>query len=874
MLILKEYQQRTLDALTSYFRACLQFNSASQAFYAMTEAKYGQGIPYIPVKELSGLPYICLRLPTGGGKTLVATYSVSIAANELLHIEYPLVLWLTPSNVIREQTLQAIKDVHHPYRQALEANIGPITILDIAEALHIQPATLNTSTTIIISTMQAFRVEDIEGRKVYEPSGALMSHFANLASDKLVGIDLFDNGQPITSLANVLRLHRPIVIVDEAHNARTGLSFETLARFRPSCILEFTATPDTEINPSNILHTVSAAELKAEGMIKLPICLDTHQDWRSVISSAVSTRNQLEEISLQERATTGEYLRPIVLLQAQPHFQNKSSLTVDVVEDYLLKEQRIPNNQISRATGTERGLEGIDLFDPTCPIRYIITVQALREGWDCSFAYVLCTVAELHGQTAVEQILGRILRMPHAYLKTSPELNKAYAFATSTHFAETANALADALVQNGFEHQEVKDLIVSPPSRQENLPLFSYFPEALSSHIAPIPVLVNQAPNLQNLKEETVVKLNYDSQDNVLIIREKLTPDEIYSVKQCFSDAQTQKAIENACLIFTQPEGRTILSIPVLAIQQGDFFVQFEESHFLDRLWSLATKNPYLSEAEYSLQTPEGGQGEIDIDGTGHVRTSFIRQLHDQMASLAIDQGWTDTDLAVWLDRNISHIDIPQNQSIVFFTALVERLMADRGCSLAQLVKDRYRLKIATANKIQSYRLEIRQEAYQQYLLPNCSTPLVVKTDICFSYDTDPMNYPYPPNSLHPGHHAFQKHYYPVVGDFKPSGEEYECAQFLDSRLEVDTWVRNLERRPLHSFWLQTSTDKFYPDFVCRLNDGRYLVVEYKGEDRWSNDDSKEKRAIGQVWEERSEGNCLFIMPRGPDFGAIQAKCR
>ena len=134
------------------------------------------------------------------------------------------------------------------------------------------------------------------------------------------------------------------------------------------------------------------------------------------------------------------------------------------------------------------------------------------------------------------------------------------------------------------------------------------------------------------------------------------------------------------------------------------------------------------------------------------------------------------------------------------------------------------------------------------------------------------MNYPYPPNSLHPGQHSFQKHYYPVVGELKPTGEEYQCAQYLDSRSEVETWVRNLERRPKYSFWLQTSTDKFYPDFVCLLKDGRYLVVEYKGEDRWSNDDSKEKRQIGQIWEERSDGKCLFIMPKGPDFQSIRAK--
>ena len=873
MLQLKEYQQRTLEALTTYFQACLQFKSASQAFYAVTEEKYGQGIPYIPIKELPGLPYVCLRLPTGGGKTLVAAHSVAVAADELLYTSNPLVLWLTPSNAIREQTLNAFKDLQHPYRQALEVKIGPISILDITEALYLQPATLSTSSTIIVSTMQAFRVEDTEGRKVYEPSGALMSHFSNVTGEALVGVDVFENGQPVTSLANVLRLHRPVVIVDEAHNARTGLSFETLARFRPSCILEFTATPDTEKSPSNVLHTVSAAELKAEGMVKLPIRLETHQDWRSAISAAVSTRNQLEEIGIQERVATGEYLRPIVLLQAQPEYKAKESLTVDVVKEHLIQDLRIPENQVALATGTDKGLEGIDLFDHTCPIRYIITVYALREGWDCSFAYVLCSVAQMHGKTAVEQILGRILRLPKARIKKYPELNRAYAFATSSHFAESANALADALVQNGFERQEVKDLIVQPPPKQiDLLPLFAYKPDAQAEKMEPIFVSVEQAPNLENLVFETAVKVSYDAQSSTLTIREKLEPDEIYKLKQCFTDASTQQAVEAACQVAVKSSDKTGFSIPVLAIHQKDFLEQFEESHFLDRLWNLSSKSPFLSEAEYPSVSPEGEFGEIDIDRTGHLHTSFVRQIHDQMAFLAKDQDWSIAELAGWLDRNITHKDIPQNQSIVFFNALVERLIADRGLSLAQLVKDRYRLKQAATDKIQSYRQDVRLEAYQRFLLPDCPTPLVVSPDICFSYDSDPMNYPYPPNSLYPGQHSFQRHYYPVVGDLKPTGEEYQCAQFLDTRNELDVWVRNLEGRPKHSFWLQTSTDRFYPDFVCRLKDGRYLVLEYKGLDRWSNDDSKEKRAIGVLWEERSQGNCLFIMPKGPDFPAISAK--
>ncbi len=144
----------------------------------------------------------------------------------------------------------------------------------------------------------------------------------------------------------------------------------------------------------------------------------------------------------------------------------------------------------------------------------------------------------------------------------------------------------------------------------------------------------------------------------------------------------------------------------------------------------------------------------------------------------------------------------------------------------------------------------------------------LVTPQVCFLYHS--LDYPY--STIYVGAYKFKKHYYPKVGDLKATGEELECAQFMDSALEVKFWVRNLERRPSHSFWLQISTDKFYPDFVCLLKDGRYLVIEYKGENLWSNDDSKEKRDIGGLWEARSQGRCLFVMPNGKDFDAIKAR--
>ncbi len=801
---LKDYQRTSLDTLAEYLRECTRTNDPDTAFYALTREKFGQGIPYRPIRGMEGMPYVCMRVPTGGGKTVMACHAIGIATRELLHATRSLVLWLVPSNAIREQTIAALKDRKHFYRQALESSLGAITVLNTSEALYLSRPTLDTETVVIVSTLQAFRVEDTDGRKVYETNGALMDHFTGWIAEAAQGLEKLEGGEIVYSLANVLRLRSPIVIVDEAHNARTELSFETLARFRPACILEFTATPDTEHNPSNVLHSVSAAELKAEKMIKLPVVVHRRENWQELLTDAIAAREELEKAARLEQQETGEYIRPIMLIQAQPR-RGSAPITVEVVKDTLIKNHRIPADQIREATGENNELYAIpDILAKDCPVRFVITVQALREGWDCPFAYVLCSIAELRASTAVEQILGRVLRMPNAKEKKQAELNRAYAFATSNNFIETASALKDALVDSGFNRLEVDDLIVttSPPTSPQ-LPGFSIDPLPLGSGSA--------------------------------------------------GDAPASRG--------------EAFAVPHLSIKQGDLFEPFEDTHFLEEAWDLLKADASLNEAEFASQRSSGQTGEVDVSEEGKVIYRFLKDLRAQQLAFAFER-WTTGELLSWLERNIRHSDLETEDVGRFLQRMIRSLIDGRGLGLEFLVHNKIQLRAAAEKKIAVYRKTAHQGVFQKLLLPKALTPLVVLPDICFSYDPNGYNY----NTLYRGSYQFQKHYYPRIGDLKEVGEEFECAQFIDSLAEVDFWVRNTEGKPNHSFWIQTSTDRFYPDFVSRLKDGRFLVVEYKGEDRWSNDDSKEKRALGELWEARSNGLCLFVMPKGKDFEAIRLK--
>ena len=867
MLQLKGYQERSLETLERYFRLCAEAG-ARKAFNDLVPTR-----AYVAVPSLPELPYVCLRVPTGGGKTFMACYALGMAAKTYLQADRTVCLWLVPSNAIREQTLDALRNRQHAYRQALDASFSSqIRVMDLGEALYVQRGTLEGETVIVVATLAALRVTDVEGRKVYEAAGALSHHFSGLDPALEAILERDEYGVIAHSLANVLRLRRPVVIMDEAHNARTPLSFETLARFNPSCVIEFTATPETTHRPeqglfaSNVLQHVSAAELKAEEMVKLPIKLRTRGDWKEVVGEAVALQRSLEKAAQEDEAQTGEYLRPIVLLQAQPRSKDRETLTVEVVKRCLLDDFKVPEEQVAVATGETREIEDVDLFSRSCQLRFIITVQALKEGWDCSFAYVLCSVAEISSSRAVEQILGRILRLPRAHWKQNKELNCAYAFAASPRFIEAATALKDALVENGFEKLEAEDLVV----RQEEAPL----PFPLGPLFDQVAQYVSQRPDLSVLGKPLLAKLTYDEANGELTVTGSISEDEKKALKECFADPQDRKAVERIYLlkhaqqvgVEAEAKARPEFKVPLLAVRDGQQFEVFEESYFKDVEWNLGECDASLREAEFPSEQATGEVGEVDVSEAGRVELRFVNQLHEQLALLTFEPGWTVASLANWLDRQIPHIEIVQSQSALFIHKALSYLIESRGMAIEQLARQKFRLRTALEKKTDEHRQSQAKKAYNALLFGAGSGKIEVSKHLYFTFEDNR----YSPNWSYQGHFTFQKHYFPQIGELASEGDEFLCAEFIDSHPKVWYWVRNLPRRD-YSFWLQTSTDRFYPDFVALLHDGRILVVEYKGEHLWGDSDSEEKRNLGALWAERSGGSCLFIMPKGKDWAAVEA---
>lgn len=857
---LKNYQDRCLDVLRDYLRRARE-TGARAAFNERPQLP----VKYREVGALPGLPYVCMRVPTGGGKTLLAAYSVGIAGREFLSADRCTVLWLAPTNAIVDQTMRALKSRTHPYRQALDADFGgDVEVLSIEEALRVTRGVLDGATTVIVSTLAALRVKDTEGRHVYESNGNLQVHFSGLSEAQLAVIEKTEEGVPIFSLANVLRLRRPLVIMDEAHNARTPLSFETLERLSPSCILEFTATPDEEQSPSNVLVSVSAAELKAEQMVKLPIRLVSRDQWREAVAGAVVKQRQLENLAKQEQGATGEYIRPIVLFQAQPKSEDQRNITVEVLRKSLMDDFNIPADEIAEGTGHKWELPD-DLMAPG-PVRFVLTVSKLREGWDCPFAYVLCSVSNLSTKGAVEQILGRVLRLPRASAKTHSELNRAYAFATSAQFMEAANGLREALVESGFERFEARQYIEPDPELPFEATLGPLFGQ-------PITELLSEAPELSTLPADLRQKLNVEQVVAPQGIVVKLTyngpplaNDDAGALKAACGKAEDHVAVER---LVRRSRGQAAcpaamgqsIAVPMLALRFGEQLEIFEDQ-FRDVPWDLETCDAQLTERDFNVERV-GQLAEVDVDQAGKIKVDFVRELHEQLSFNDLRGPKTTSELVAWLDRNIDRTDrryATQAQIVLYLRRVVDYLEQQRRLPLEEVVAARFRLRDALVARMHAHLAQSHKAAFQRMLLAAGASELAVDPEICFSYPATQ----YPADRFYEGTYGFPKHYYEKPGQM--GSEEADCAMLFEMMPEVECWVRNLVRKQECSFWLPTSTDKFYPDFVARLRDGRLLVVEYKGKDRKDSIDTAEKAQIGEVWEAKSNGRCIFKMVGVDDY--------
>ena len=478
---LKEYQIRALSEVKAYFELLADWHKKAEQipeaeidFPAKAWEKAGTGRSYRSRKNGIGepLPNFCLKIPTGGGKTLLAVKMIDLVNMVYRKKKTGLVLWIVPTTQIYRQTIQNLKDRDHPYRQHLDLASGGRTVI-LEKTNRFSPLDVQENLVVLMLMLPSANRLTKDTLKVFKDSGGFQDFFPaeddvknqEKVLQNIPNLDTYHQekgfwGKQIkTSLGNTLRTLSPIIILDEGHKAYSEGAQNTLRGFNSCMIVELSATPSQK---SNILVDISGRELHREEMIKLDLHVvnKVSPDWKDTLLAGVNKRNVLEQKAREYEANSGVNIRPICVIQAERTGKEQRGtryIHSEDIREHLIKTVGIPAEEVAVKTSEKDELKEVDdvggLMGRDCKIRYIITKQALQEGWDCAFAYVLVILTNPASKNALTQLVGRILRQPGARKTRIVELDESYVFC----FKQSANALLTS-IRDGFSREGLGDL--------------------------------------------------------------------------------------------------------------------------------------------------------------------------------------------------------------------------------------------------------------------------------------------------------------------------------------------------------------------------------------------------------------------------------
>lgn len=866
---LKPYQHKVIKDLELFLEYVRNKDKASSAFNSYWEDKVGSYTPQLdgtftgmrPYKDnIPGATHIAIKVPTAGGKTFMACHALHSINKHFTQGNSKAVIWLVPWSNLLQQTYNNLSDPSHPYRDKLNTLFnGRVEVYDkesLLQGANFNPSSVTEQLNIFVFNFSSLRINSKkkDDRKVYQENGAYESFRESIIDKNLVLPDTDE-----TALINVIRSLNPVVIVDESHNAESDLSVEMLNNLNPSLVLDLTATPKSN---SNIISFVNAIELKKEHMVKLPVVVYNHNRKEDVISSALHLQRKLELLAQEEEKETGRYIRPIILFQAQSNIKGKDNTTFQKIKENLIK-LKIPEEQIKIKVSGIDELNGVDLMARNCPVRYIITVNALKEGWDCPNAYILASLADKSSPVEVEQILGRVLRQPYVTKHNNALLNLSFVLTASAKFNETLDNIVKGLQDSGFSRDDYYAEEAPEEPKTEN----EVLQEDLFGDSTPATPVSDDDFELTEIDFDpdevvTLESLEVNQPDIVSHITGKAVEE-----GKAFDTLVQNTQVDDDTALMTQVMGKkpktykvieqykevwSNLKLPQFYLkQEHDVDVQnvlFEEAASYEALlqkerllsgFNLAAQdaNIQFDDIAADIRTVDFNEEKKSVEvGKMQTRTKSIllenilakpkdSQIKDVTYHIVSKLGdmypIPEQDLHAYVSRIFSSLDKHQIQDVITNDFnYVSSIKKHVNKLTSEYTKTQFKHGLASKQIFTS----------NSFQLPETITPLRTSTPIT-------------------------KSLYEAEGDMN----NYERDMITDIAAldNVLFWHRNLDRGK--GFYLNGFSSNHYPDFIVCTKSNHIILIETKGDDR-DNDDSRDKNRLGKAWDKASGEQYSYFM--------------
>lgn len=850
---LKNYQRAVIRDLERYLEILMQTGSIETAYRRLWEEKHvpvGPGGMPRYQDLLPGVANVCLKVPTGGGKTFLAANAIEPIFHALGVMQQRVVVWLVPSDAILTQTLSALRNPAHPYRQkidvAFNSRVEIYTKDQLLSATRFNISAITEQLSILVLSYDSFR-----GKKEQLKARQENSSLAQLAQALGTPTHPVEDADP-TALLQIINQLRPVVIVDESHHARSTLSKQMLRDFNPRFVLDLTATPTKE---SNLISIVDAIHLRQENMVKLPVFVMNRNSQLDVLNNAVQMQSILEAQAMAEYRNGGCYIRPIVLFQAQPKGKEDAA-TFEKIRTILVKNG-IPAEQIAIKTADINELKNADLLSPNCPIRFIITVNALKEGWDCPFAYILASLANRTSQVDVEQIVGRILRLPYTQKHPVPALNMSYVLTSSADFKHTLDGIVKGLNNAGFTDQDYRaqeEVPAPAPLPVAQQTTFSITPPAPAEEPQDIfddpdtvrldPVCVNSTTEPQKIAP-AVQNILAQAGKEIVAFEAALQQHKDDPASDLPQEAQKMVGQTKVKAEFADEIEQLVLPKFCLKIPQSILMPSNTQELTKENLLSNFTLKGKPSNIDFDHL--DNNLAQVDLDGDGTPRASKMESQYQQFIGQQFPLMPGENRLK--LCRNIIHTTLSRRKKLNAVDDTELQRYVDYiidGMNQGQL-DALEQMPVNFANKICDYIIKLQEETARENFYNWLEVGKIV---------TQPRFKLTPLITLSGKASSLTKSLYKQECELDDNFE-YDMAMALTGIDSVRWWHRN-PTSGRNAFCLNAFRNH-YPDFIVMTNSGKVLLVETKG-DQLENAESREKIKLGRAWQNAAGSQYRYYM--------------